>query len=83
MDHARHQHQHQHQPHKHADGTDCHCDHEDATPSEGSAIDPICGMTVEMANARFTSQFEGQTYYFCSDSCRQTFNRDPAAALKR
>ncbi|MDQ6875573.1 MAG: permease [Actinomycetota bacterium] len=42
------------------------------------AIDPICGMQVERGNAPATSQFEGATYYFCSDRCHDKFTRDPA-----
>jgi Cu+-exporting ATPase len=80
MDHAKH---HRHTQHKHADGSDCHCDHvQDHAEADSSAIDPICGMSVQKANARYTSQYEGQTYYFCSDGCRVTFNKDPAAALR-
>jgi Cu+-exporting ATPase len=36
------------------------------------AIDPICGMTVDEATARST-QKDGQTFYFCSEHCRQKF----------
>ena len=30
------------------------------------AIDPVCGMTVEIATARYTTEYAGQTYYFCA-----------------
>jgi xanthine dehydrogenase accessory factor len=30
------------------------------------ARDPICGMTVEIATAHFTSEYAGITYYFCA-----------------
>jgi len=36
------------------------------------AKDPICGMTVDAASA-LHSERDGQTYYFCSDHCRETF----------
>lgn len=36
------------------------------------AIDPICGMTVDEETAR-SAQRDGQTFYFCSDHCRQKF----------
>jgi membrane fusion protein, copper/silver efflux system len=45
------------------------------------AKDPSCGMEVETAQARAsgrTSEYGGQTYYFCSDGCKQKFDRDPA-----
>jgi xanthine dehydrogenase accessory factor len=42
-------------------------------------IDPVCGMTVEVAGARFTSVHDGRTYYFCSAGCQASFDADPAA----
>jgi xanthine dehydrogenase accessory factor len=42
------------------------------------AIDPICGMTVTIATARHTAEFEGRAYYFCCGGCRETFLREPA-----
>lgn len=38
--------------------------------------DPICGMKVDENNARFTADRDGQTYYFCSESCRDRFLAD-------
>jgi len=37
------------------------------------AIDPICGMTVDIATARYTSTRNGQTYYFCCAACQSRF----------
>ena len=34
--------------------------------------DPVCGMTVDEASALHAER-EGQTFYFCSDHCRQKF----------
>ncbi|HJU57361.1 MAG TPA: XdhC family protein [Actinomycetota bacterium] len=42
------------------------------------ALDPVCGMTVDVAAARYSSTFEATTYYFCSARCQQTFDQDPA-----
>ncbi|ODU23910.1 MAG: copper-translocating P-type ATPase [Verrucomicrobia bacterium SCN 57-15] len=36
------------------------------------AKDPICGMTVDQATALKVER-DGQTYYFCSEHCRQKF----------
>ena len=33
------------------------------------AIDPVCGMTVDVASAVYRSTFEDTTYYFCSAGC--------------
>jgi xanthine dehydrogenase accessory factor len=52
-----------------------------ASPLE--AIDPVCGMTVEIATARHTAEHLGVTYYFCCPGCKRTFLKTPEAYLKR
>jgi xanthine dehydrogenase accessory factor len=42
------------------------------------AIDPVCGMTVDVASAVYRSTFEDTTYYFCSAGCLSRFEDDPA-----
>lgn len=39
--------------------------------------DPVCGMEIESANAAGTAEYEGQTYSFCSEHCRQKFLGSP------
>jgi xanthine dehydrogenase accessory factor len=39
------------------------------------AIDPICGMTVDIATARYTSERDGVTYYFCCAGCKKAFEQ--------
>ena len=39
----------------------------------GYAIDPVCGMQVEIANAAATLELDGRTYYFCCDHCKHKF----------
>ena len=46
------------------------------------AKDPVCGMMVDVAGARYTSQYEGKTYYFCAKSCQTSFERDPTKYLE-
>jgi uncharacterized membrane protein YraQ (UPF0718 family)/YHS domain-containing protein len=46
----------------------------------GYAIDPVCGMQVEIANAGVRSEHGGQVVYFCSDHCRHRFEKDRAGA---
>lgn len=41
------------------------------------ALDPVCGMNVQPERAAGTSQYEGQTYYFCSSSCKRKFDEKP------
>ena len=37
------------------------------------AIDPICGMQVDVASAKWTAERDGQMYYFCAPGCRRAF----------
>ncbi|MGH3419808.1 MAG: XdhC family protein [Streptosporangiaceae bacterium] len=45
-------------------------------------IDPVCGMTVSAGSSRPLS-YEGTDYYFCCAGCRQAFEQDPDAYVKR
>jgi xanthine dehydrogenase accessory factor len=38
-----------------------------------TAVDPICGMDVVIATAKYTHEHEGQMYYFCCAGCREKF----------
>lgn len=42
------------------------------------AQDPVCGMTVEVVTA-YSEAVGGDTYYFCSENCRNRFDADPSA----
>ena len=44
-------------------------------PAAAEATDPICGMTVEIATARYRSDVAGATVYFCCRQCKDTFDR--------
>ena len=41
--------------------------------------DPVCHMTIEESEAVATSTHKGNTYYFCSQPCKEDFDKDPAA----
>ncbi len=43
--------------------------------------DPVCGMTIEDSDAAAVSTYKGATYYFCSSSCKEDFDKDPEAYL--
>jgi hypothetical protein len=45
------------------------------------AIDPVCGMAVDRAQAQ-RAEYHGQTSYFCCSGCRETFEADPERYLK-
>jgi len=38
--------------------------------------DPVCGMMVDEKKTKLTSKHEGKTFYFCSASCKTTFDKD-------
>lgn len=42
-----------------------------------TAIDPVCGMTVDIDRAEYRSFQKGKTYYFCSAGCKESFDSDP------
>jgi xanthine dehydrogenase accessory factor len=47
-----------------------------------TAIDPVCGMSVKVANAEFKSQYQGQPYYFCCAGCQHSFDKSPQQYLR-
>lgn len=51
------------------------------------AVDPVCGMKVNPAEAAGSTEFEGRTYHFCSATCQQKFTGNPisyvSSALQR
>ncbi len=49
--------------------------------STGTAIDPVCGMTVNTRTAEYRSFRGDETYYFCSAGCKQRFDKDPEKYL--
>lgn len=51
---------------------------------EDAAKDPVCGMQVDPAKAGDKkSSHGGTTYYFCSDDCKQKFDKDPAQFIAK
>jgi len=42
-----------------------------------TAIDPVCGMDVEVAPTSLQHKHKGNKYYFCSDHCLTKFKTDP------
>lgn len=39
--------------------------------------DPVCGMDVDEDDAAATAEYEGRTYYFCAEGCKDTFTSAP------
>ena len=48
---------------------------------EGTAIDPVCGMSVAIDGAQHIATHEGATHYFCSPRCHDKFVTDPELYL--
>lgn len=47
----------------------------------GSVIDPVCGMTVDLATATSTLTHDGTTYGFCAPVCRTVFAEEHGIAV--
>ncbi len=41
------------------------------------ALDPVCKMEIEPAQAAGESRFNDRTYYFCSNDCKERFDENP------
>jgi Cu+-exporting ATPase len=55
--------------------------HQQATsvsPSDGTVIDPACGMNVRVRETTPRVEHNGTIYYFCNPKCRDKFVADPA-----
>jgi len=50
--------------------------------SDASAVDPVCGMTVDPDRAAGQHEYGGQTYYFCGRGCLAKFQSDPQRYLQ-
>jgi xanthine dehydrogenase accessory factor len=57
--------------------------HAAAASAPTPAIDPVCGMQVEIASARHTADVDGIAYYFCCSGCKAKFLKDPRAFQPR
>jgi hypothetical protein len=47
------------------------------------AVDPVCGMTVNIDSAAAHREHEGTTYYFCNPHCALSFDEDPSRYINR
>jgi xanthine dehydrogenase accessory factor len=45
--------------------------------SDTEVVDPVCGMIVQTAGARYTSEYAGKTFAFCCAGCQERFAREP------
>jgi YHS domain-containing protein len=42
------------------------------------AKDPVCNMMVDEKKAKFKSEYNGKTFYFCAAACKTAFDKNPA-----
>ena len=53
----------------------CNHTHDEAA----TAKDPVCGMGVDPATTKHSTEFEGEAFHFCCAGCREKFLKAPAA----
>lgn len=46
--------------------------------SANAVKDPVCAMMIDPKSAAASQDYNGKTYYFCSDNCAKSFGADPA-----
>ena len=51
------------------------------SPAQAVAKDPVCGMDVDPATSEYRSEYDGQTYFFCSGHCQAKFAASPNSYL--
>jgi YHS domain-containing protein len=56
---------------------------EESSVAPRVAKDPICGMTVDIDNAKYTSVVNNETIYFCCLRCKETFDRPQISQITR
>jgi xanthine dehydrogenase accessory factor len=49
----------------------------EAEPTAGSAVDPVCGMTVATVDSSLHLDHEGARFWFCGSGCLRAFAADP------
>ena len=68
------------QPDHYQAGSGCSVSRTATTDPEG-AIDPVCGMTVNLKKTPHHAAHDGRAYHFCSAKCRERFSARPELFL--
>jgi xanthine dehydrogenase accessory factor len=50
----------------------------DPASTAGTAVDPVCGMTVATVPASLHTEHAGRTVWFCGPGCRRAFESEPS-----
>ena len=45
--------------------------------------DPVCGMSVVPGETKLVSLYNGHSYWFCAEHCREAFEKNPEKYLGR
>ena len=45
-------------------------------------IDPVCGMIVDPGRTRLVAIYQGHSYWFCAEGCRNAFETNPQNYLR-
>ena len=45
-------------------------------------LDVVCRMEIDEKTAKWKSDYNGKTYYFCSPICKEKFDRNPQKFIK-
>ena len=53
-----------------------------ASSEKETVTDPVCGMDIKKSDAKFTKEYKGKKYYFCSEDCFRKFEADPGKYVK-
>lgn len=48
----------------------------------GKVVDPVCGMEVDPATAKYKSEHGGRVFYFCAEGCKRAFEKNPHKYMK-
>lgn len=46
-------------------------------------FDPVCGMQIDEKKTKYSQEYNGKTYYFCSLECKKEFNKVPERFIKK
>lgn len=46
-------------------------------------VDPVCNLDLSAMHGKFAYDFEEETYYFCSELCKDRFKAEPKKYVKK
>ncbi|MGB9857382.1 MAG: copper-translocating P-type ATPase [Dictyoglomaceae bacterium] len=45
--------------------------------------DPVCGMEIDERSTKFSTEYLGKTYFFCSENCKSKFEANPKHYIEK